>query len=88
MTAVDLGIDQGVAAAEKAYRDAQTLLLWRRRLLPAAGIVAALGLWAFIVWFFKVPVFVAPSPQLVLMTLWTKLDILLANLLPTAIEAF
>jgi NitT/TauT family transport system permease protein len=88
MTTVDLGIDQGVAAAEKAYRDAQTLLLWRRRLLPAAGIVAALGLWAFVVWFFKVPVFVAPSPQLVLMTLWTKLDILLINLLPTAIEAF
>jgi NitT/TauT family transport system permease protein len=87
MTTVDLALDTGLAAAEEAYRREQKRLLWRRRLLPAIGIATALLLWAFVVWFFKVPVFVAPSPQLVLTTLWTKLDVLLANLLPTAIEA-
>jgi NitT/TauT family transport system permease protein len=87
MTAIDLALDPGLAAAEEAYRREQQRLLWRRRLLPAIGIATALLLWAFVVWFFKVPVFVAPSPQLVLATLWTKLDVLLANLLPTAIEA-
>jgi NitT/TauT family transport system permease protein len=87
MTTVDLALDTGLAAAEEAYRREQQRLLWRRRLLPAIGIASALLLWAFVVWLFKVPVFVAPSPQLVLATLWTKLDVLLANLLPTAIEA-
>jgi NitT/TauT family transport system permease protein len=87
MTTVELNLDPGLAAAEQAHRASRQRLVWRRRLLPAIGIASALLLWAFIVWVFKVPVFVAPSPQLVLATLWTKLDVLLANLLPTAIEA-
>ncbi|QCI66787.1 ABC transporter permease [Phreatobacter stygius] len=87
MTSVDLAIDPGLAAAEEAHRISRRRLQWRRRLLPAAGILFALALWAGIVWLFKVPVFVAPSPQLVAYTLWTKIDILLENLLPTAIEA-
>lgn len=87
MTSVDLAVDPGLAAAEEAHRVARRRLQWRRRLLPTAGILSALLLWAGIVWLFNVPVFVAPSPQLVAYTLWTKIDVLLANLLPTAIEA-
>lgn len=89
MTTLDLaGTDSGLAAAEAAYRQSHRRQLWRRRLLPVAGIAGAIALWAFVIWFFDVKPFIAPSPILVLTTLWTKLDILLLNLLPTAIEAF
>lgn len=89
MTTLDLaGTDPGLAAAEAAYRQSHRRQLWRRRLLPVAGIAGAIALWAFVIWFFDVKPFIAPSPVLVLTTLWTKLDILLLNLLPTAIEAF
>ncbi len=88
MTTVDINLDHGLAAAEEAHRIQRQRLIWRRRLLPVIGIASALVLWALVVRIFNVPVFVAPSPQLVLSTLWTKLDVLLANLLPTAIEAF
>lgn len=89
MTTLDLaGADPGLAAAEEAYRQSHRRQLWRRRLLPVAGIAGAIALWAFVIWFFDVKPFIAPSPVLVLTTLWTKLDILLLNLLPTAIEAF
>ncbi len=40
----------------------------RRRLLPAAGIVSLIGVWAALVDLFKVPPFIAPSPQLVVIT--------------------
>ncbi len=46
-----------------------------------------LGIWAALVYLFKVPPFVAPSPLLVAQTLVSKGDVLLANLVPTAIEA-
>jgi NitT/TauT family transport system permease protein len=89
LTTLDLaGADPGLAAAEEAYRQSHRRQLWRRRLLPVAGIAGAIALWAFVIWFFDVKPFIAPSPVLVLTTLWTKLDILLLNLLPTAIEAF
>jgi len=89
LTTLDLaGTDPGLAAAEAAYRQSHRRQLWRRRLLPVAGIAGAIALWAFVIWFFDVKPFIAPSPILVLTTLWTKLDILLLNLLPTAIEAF
>ena len=89
MTTLDLaGTDPGLAAAEAAYRQSHRRQLWRRRLLPVAGIAGAIALCAFVIWFFDVKPFIAPSPILVLTTLWTKLDILLLNLLPTAIEAF
>ncbi|SFD28758.1 NitT/TauT family transport system permease protein [Bosea sp. CRIB-10] len=88
MTTLDLAhADPGLAAAEAAYRQSHRRLLWRRRLLPAAGIAGAIALWAFVIWFFDVKPFIAPSPMLVLTTLWAKLDILLLNLVPTAIEA-
>ncbi|VTU19918.1 Putative aliphatic sulfonates transport permease protein SsuC [Variovorax sp. SRS16] len=61
--------------------------LWRSRILPALGIVGLiLGWWAIVVWFGVKP-FVAPSPWVVVDTLWTKRDVLLSNLIPTAIEA-
>ena len=56
----------------------------------AAGCSASLsllGIWAALVYILKVPTFVAPSPLLVAATLFAKFGILMANLLPTAIEA-
>lgn len=91
MTAIDIRaeaeLDPGLAEAEAAHRAAQRRLVWRRRLLPTAGILSAVLLWAAIIEIFKVPIFIAPSPQLVAYTLWSKSGILMANLAPTAIEA-
>ena len=86
-TAVETEADPGLRAAEDAHHRMMRRLAWRRRLLPVAGIGTFLGLWAFIVWFFEVPRFVAPSPQLVAATLVEKHEMLLRNLLPTAMQA-
>src|SRR6476660_10152913 len=51
------------------------------------GIGAALLIWAALVYLLKVPPFIAPSPLLVVTTLYAKIDVLMLNLLPTAIEA-
>jgi len=59
----------------------------RRRLLPLAGVVCLVALWALLVYVLKVPPFVAPSPQLVATTLVKKFDVLMINLFPTAVEA-
>jgi NitT/TauT family transport system permease protein len=75
------------AAAEADYRSARRRETWRKRLLPLLGIAIALAVWAALVYVFKVPPFVAPSPLLVATTLVAKFPILMANLLPTAIEA-
>src|SRR2546430_10849528 len=89
MTASDLAPDLSleIAAAEAAYRRAGQREVWRRRLLPAVGIGAALILWGALVYVLKVPPFIAPSPLLVLQTLYAKFDVLMINLVPTAIEA-
>jgi NitT/TauT family transport system permease protein len=79
--------EASIKAAEAAFRAAERRARMRRRLLPAAGIAALIGVWAALVYVLKVPPFVAPSPQLVAITLVSKFDILVANLLPTAIEA-
>jgi NitT/TauT family transport system permease protein len=76
-----------IKAAEQTYRVAQSRARMRRRALPALGILALIGVWAALVYVLKVPPFVAPSPQLVAATLFNKFGILMANLLPTAIEA-
>jgi NitT/TauT family transport system permease protein len=76
-----------IKAAEQTYRTAQSRARMRRRVLPAIGILTLIGVWAALVYIFKVPTFVAPSPQLVAATLFNKFNILIANLLPTAIEA-
>lgn len=76
-----------VADAEEAFRTARRRAQLRRRVLPLVGIGIFLGIWAALVYLFKVPPFVAPSPLLVAQTLVSKGDVLLANLVPTAIEA-
>jgi NitT/TauT family transport system permease protein len=60
---------------------------WRARLLPALGVFVLLfGWWAIVVGF-EVKPFIAPSPFMVLNTLYAKRAILLDNLIPTALEA-
>jgi NitT/TauT family transport system permease protein len=83
--APDLSLD--IALAEAAYNRARQREVWRRRLLPAVGTGAALLIWAGLVYGLKVPPFIAPSPLLVLQTLYAKFDVLMLNLVPTAIEA-
>jgi NitT/TauT family transport system permease protein len=89
VTATDLAqpLHFEVAAAEAEYHRRRRREIWRRRLLPAAGIAIALTVWAALVYVFKVPPFVAPSPLLVITTLYAKFGLLMTNLLPTAIEA-
>jgi NitT/TauT family transport system permease protein len=87
MTDLAITSSHSAAAAEAAYRALQRRIQWRRRLLPLAGILCALALWAGLVAFLKVPPFIAPSPQAVAATLYAKYDLLLRNLWPTAVEA-
>ncbi|NML42322.1 ABC transporter permease [Ramlibacter sp. G-1-2-2] len=85
----------GALAAAPAGEDAEMVQwlaerrrkVWRRRLLPTLGIVGLLVAWWAIVAGFGVKPFIAPSPLLVLQTLWDKHDVLLQNLWPTAVEA-
>ena len=79
--------NETVADAEEGFRIARRRAQLRRRVLPLVGIGIFLGIWAALVFVFKVPPFVAPSPLLVAQTLVSKGDVLLANLVPTAIEA-
>src|SRR5436189_6159100 len=61
---------------------------WRRRLLPALGLIGLIALWWALVEGFDVKPFIAPSPQLVAQTMIEKWSVLWQNLIPTAIEAF
>jgi NitT/TauT family transport system permease protein len=70
-----------------AWAAARRRRLWRSRVLPALGIVGLIALWWAVVVFFNVQPFIAPSPGLVLKTLYLKREVLLANLIPTAMEA-
>lgn len=79
--------NETIADAEEGFRRAQRRAQLRRRVLPFVGIAIFLGIWAALVYIFKVPPFVAPTPLLVAQTLVGKGGILLANLVPTAIEA-
>ena len=72
---------------EARYRERQRRERWRRRALPALGIVGLIALWWALVAIFQVKPFIAPSPWAVLQTLYVKRDVLLANLIPTAGEA-
>jgi NitT/TauT family transport system permease protein len=85
--AIPTSRDANIKAAEATYRAAQSRARMRSRILPAIGILSLLGAWAAVVYILKIPTFVAPSPQLVAVTLFDKFGILMANLLPTAIEA-
>jgi NitT/TauT family transport system permease protein len=77
----------GVDAEEAAYLARQRRERWLRRVFPAIGIAGLLAVWWAIVAGFDVKPFIAPSPWLVLQTMFAKRDVLLQNLLPTALEA-
>ena len=79
--------DRADDAEYAAWAAARTRRMWRRRILPALGIAGLLLLWWAVVVFFNVKPFIAPSPALVLTTLYAKRAVLFANLWPTAIEA-
>jgi NitT/TauT family transport system permease protein len=91
--AIDLPIATAapVAAASEAemaaWSASQHRERWRRRLLPTAGGAALLLVWWALVTVFQVRPFIAPSPLVVAITLYQKFDMLVANLMPTALEA-
>lgn len=72
---------------QAAWSAARKHRIWRRRILPTLGIVGLLLLWWAVVVFMNVKPFIAPSPWLVLQTMFAKRDVLLSNLIPTAMEA-
>jgi NitT/TauT family transport system permease protein len=74
-------------AEEARWRAAQGRARWRRRLMPALGIVGLVALWWAVVVVFEVKPFIAPTPGAVAQTLWNKRAVLLGNLIPTATEA-
>lgn len=76
-----------LSEAEQRFFEARRRALWRRRAMPLVGAATLLGLWAFIVYFWEVPPYIAPSPVRVATTLYTKFGMLMTNLLPTMIEA-
>jgi NitT/TauT family transport system permease protein len=87
MTSIAQPVDLSVEAAQAAFLREQERIRWRRRLLPLLGIATTLLVWAALVYVLKVPPFVAPSPQLVAFTLYSKFGLLMANLWPTAVQA-
>ncbi|UUZ66830.1 ABC transporter permease [Polaromonas sp. P2-4] len=70
-----------------AWHTSRRRQIWRQRILPAIGIALLLFIWWAIVAGFNVKPFIAPSPLLVLETLFAKRSVLLENMLPTALEA-
>lgn len=74
-------------AETTAYRAERQRQLWRTRLMPALGVAVLLFSWWAIVTGLNVKPFIAPSPQLVLQTLWEKRAVLFSNMSVTAIEA-
>jgi NitT/TauT family transport system permease protein len=72
---------------DAAWRETQRRLRLRRRILPLAGAAGLLAIWWALIAVFHVRPFIAPSPEVVAITLWQKFPMLMANLLPTAIEA-
>ena len=70
-----------------AHRASMHRKLWRSRIMPALGVFVLLFSWWAIVTGFNVKPFIAPSPFLVLETLYAKRAVLLDNLIPTALEA-
>ena len=73
--------------ARAAWLAAQNWKRWQRRLLPLLGAASLLFLWWALVAVFHVKPFVAPSPEVVAVTMVQKSGVLLDNLWPTMIEA-
>ena len=76
-----------LSADEVAFARARQKARLRRRIMPVLGVASVLLLWAALVYWLKVPPFIAPSPQMVAVTLWEKSGLLWTNLLPTMIES-
>ena len=90
MTTSEMQLNLSPEAADpeaQAWLARRRQRLWRARMLPALGVAGLLVAWWAIVAGFHVKPFIAPSPLLVLQTLASKSDLLLQNLVPTAIEA-
>jgi NitT/TauT family transport system permease protein len=75
------------AKLDVVWTTAQRRESWRRRLLPVAGAAALLFVWWALVAIFHVRPFIAPSPEVVAITVYQKFGMLMANLGPTALEA-
>lgn len=73
--------------AQAVYVAAQRRLVWRRRLLPIAALVALLVIWEIAVKLFDIKPFIAPAPSAIFEVLVSRFGMLMQNLLPTAIEA-
>lgn len=73
--------------ARKRYVSEKQRLIWRRRLLPLLTMAVLLLIWEISVPLFQIKSFIAPAPSAVFRVLFSKFDILMSNLLPTAIEA-
>ncbi|WP_168789685.1 ABC transporter permease [Paraburkholderia aromaticivorans] len=90
MTTSEMQLNLSSQAADpeaQAWLARRRQRLWRARLLPVLGVAGLLFAWWAVVAGFHVKPFIAPSPLLVLETLFSKSDVLLQNLVPTAIEA-
>jgi NitT/TauT family transport system permease protein len=89
-TEIELALAPAAAVADveaMAWQAGRRREIWRQRILPAIGIALLLFLWWAVVTGLNVKPFIAPSPMLVLQTLFDKRSVLLENMLPTALEA-
>jgi NitT/TauT family transport system permease protein len=75
------------AEAQARFAARRRYLAWRGRLLPIAAVIVFLLVWWQAVEIFDIKPFIAPSPVAVAAVLYTRFDMLMTNLLPTAIEA-
>jgi NitT/TauT family transport system permease protein len=90
MTPTDIRLNLPSQAADpetQAYFARRRQQIWRARILPVLGVAGLLFAWWAVVAAFHVKPFIAPSPWLVAQTLVSKSDVLLQNMVPTAIEA-
>ncbi|CDZ59364.1 Nitrate/sulfonate/bicarbonate ABC transporter, permease protein [Neorhizobium galegae bv. orientalis] len=70
-----------------AFLDA-TAGVFAKHMPAIAAAVGLVVLWQFVVWFFKIPTFMAPSPVDVAYAFRDNAGILWTNMLPTILEAF
>ena len=75
------------AEAQARFLARKRYLAWRRRLLPVGAVFLFLLLWWQAVEQFDIKPFIAPSPVAVAQVLYERFEMLMSNLLPTAIEA-
>jgi NitT/TauT family transport system permease protein len=95
--AQELGLTAPVAAAPAQTNEvedararwlaAQARARWQRRLLPLLGAASLLFVWWALIAVFDVKPYVAPSPEVVALTMVRKSRVLMDNLWPTMIEA-